>query len=211
LRKVIIKLPDGTEWLRGCYTDHFIHLATKLVTDFSGSHGNGHDDPGGPQLLQGTNPREEARAGSDTIVDKDDDFPRDADRRLDTAIGSFAAFQFSFGLRDDPFEVGRVDCQETNYPAIENANTTRGDRSEGDFLLARDPELSDDEYVEGGAQRRGNFEGDGDSPARNAQYDDIVSSRIFMKPPDKASSCFLTISKYHASTLYVLRVTGACR
>lgn len=164
------------------------------------SNRNGNHEVRGPQLSQGTNACEEARAGRNAVVDENDRLSSNGKWWLVAAIDGLAALQFLLRSRGDAFDFGRGNRQSAKNLAVENADASGRDRSKGKFFLAGDAEFPEKEHVERGAQCGRNFERDGYAAARNTEYNHIVPVGIFFKPPRQTPAGFCAIYKNNGST-----------
>ena len=65
--------------------------------------------------------------------------------------------------------------------ALEDNDTTAGDRAHGQFLLAWNAEFSHDKNIEEQAQLTSDFESNGNSAARQSQHDGVFRTKLFVK------------------------------
>jgi hypothetical protein len=157
LREIAIPLSYGAEMLRRASTNNLVGGPGKFPAAVRRTHWNGDDDARRTLCPDGLNCSFHCRAGRQAIVDQQDDAITELDRRPATPIRALSTGELDLLLTRNVIDDGSRDLVLAHNILVENPHTTGCDRAHREFTLAGQPELSDQEDIQGGVERASNF------------------------------------------------------
>jgi hypothetical protein len=123
-----------------------------------------------------------ARSRCDAVIDKDDDPALDRNAGPNATVQFLSPLQLNFLGCDRFCKLFFRDSDFGNYPTIENACASTGNRSHGEFPLARHTKLPDKKNIKRSVDRLGDLEGDWHSTSWNAQHYDVFAICVAGQP-----------------------------
>jgi predicted nucleotidyltransferase len=178
LAKVLIPLPDCDEGIRLHQGNYFIDLFSHFRARGGRRGWNGHDEARRLLQSQRTRRRYHRRAGGNPVVDHENDFPANLRRNLVPTVGEFATLELPFLSGNDFVDYRGRDSEAVNDIFVQDADATRGDCAEGEFLVTGHPELAYHENINGRANSPCDSERDRHAAPRQPEHQHIIAARV---------------------------------
>ena len=171
-------------------------FAPQIVAGVLRAHGDGNDDPA-CQSRHGLNGGAHRSARGQAVVDENDGFPLERNRRLVCTIEALTEFDFSVLTGNDGIEDVSGQAEFADDFRIEDQATAACDCAHCQFFGAGSSQFAHDEDVEGQLTGVCHLIGNGDTTAWQPQHNGVEEVRFLCYALRKQLACVPAVGKFH--------------
>jgi len=204
LGEVCVALADAAKIGRGVKGEKALDKGTQGGTGLTRGDGCGDDDLARVLRAEGLDCGAKGGAGGDAVIDEDDSFSSDRGRGGMAAIGELPTMKLLALNGGFSFKGSTRDAESTHHIMVYDLDAARGDGAHGEFCVAGDAELADDEDIERGVEFAGNLRGHGDAAAREGKHENVRAAGMLHERGGKKAAGVRAVAeggRIHAAIL----------
>src|ERR1700693_405401 len=186
--EVLVEDADGADEVGHPGTYDLVRLGAKGLAGLLRADRNRHHQAGGRFLAQGANRRPHRGARRQPVVHDEDDAALDSGRRTAVPESLLAPARLGHLPLRDGLELRFRNADRAEDVGVQEPAPVGRDRPDGQLRLVRRPDLARDDDVEIGVQAVSDLSGDGETPPRDAEDEDVaprVGEEVFRQLPSR--------------------------